>query len=52
MGTGAEHYRWKATECAELARSAHDRETKRQYEEMARQWLDLARRAEEAGSRF
>jgi hypothetical protein len=37
----------KATERAKLA---PDPETKRDYESMARQWLDLAKRADEGGS--
>ena len=47
--TPAEEYRTQARECAERAKLARDPETKRQYEDMARQWLELAKRAEKLG---
>jgi hypothetical protein len=47
--TRAEQYRLTAKECAERAKLARDPETKRVYEDMARQWLELAKRAEEGG---
>ena len=47
--TRAEEYRTQARECAERAKLAPDPETKRQYEDMARQWLELAKRAEKWG---
>ena len=49
MPTRPEQYRAKAQECARLARAARDPEAKRTYEDMARQWLDLAKRAEDSG---
>ena len=42
-------YRTQARECAERAKLSRDPETKRQYEDMARQWLELAKRAEKLG---
>jgi hypothetical protein len=48
--TRAEQYRIQAKECAEGAKHAPDPETKRRYEDMARQWLDLAKYAEQAGT--
>ena len=50
--TLAEEYRLRAKDCAERAKLAPNPETKRQYEEMARQWLNLAKRAEEGGSGY
>jgi hypothetical protein len=38
-----------AKQCAERAKLAPDPETKRVYEDMARQWLELAKRAEGRG---
>jgi hypothetical protein len=49
MPTRAENYRTKAQECAQRAKAARDREAKRTYEDLARHWLDLAKRAEEGG---
>ena len=49
MPTRAQEYRAKAQECAQRAKAARDPEAKRTYEDMARQWLDLARRSEEGG---
>ena len=49
MPTRAEEYRTQARECAERAKLSRDPETKRQYEDMARQWLELAKRAEKLG---
>jgi hypothetical protein len=49
VATRADEYRLKAQECAERARLAPDPETKRQFEDMARQWLNLAKQAEEGG---
>jgi hypothetical protein len=46
MTTRTEEYRINAKECAERARLSPDPETKRQYEEAEKQWLDLAKRAE------
>jgi hypothetical protein len=39
----------KAQECAERARLARDPDAKRIYEDLARQWFILAKRAEEGG---
>jgi hypothetical protein len=47
--TRAEQYRIQAKECAERAKLARDPEMKRQYEDMAKQWLDLTKRVEEGG---
>jgi hypothetical protein len=47
--TVAEEYRLRAKDCAERAKLARDPETKRTYEDMERQWLDLAKRADEGG---
>jgi hypothetical protein len=41
-----EEYRINAKECAERAGLSPGPETKRQYEEAGKQWLDLAKRAE------
>ena len=49
MSSRAEQYRLQAKECAERAKLAPDPETKREYEDFARQWLDLAKRAEAGG---
>jgi hypothetical protein len=45
--TRAEQYKIKAQECAQRAKAARDPEAKRAYEDLARQWLDLAKRADE-----
>ncbi len=42
----AEDYRVKAQECVERAKRAPDHNSKEVYEELARQWLDLAKQAE------
>jgi hypothetical protein len=42
----SEEFRARAAECSELARRVRDPEIKRQYEEMARQWLELAEQTE------
>jgi hypothetical protein len=47
--TKAEQYRTQARECAEPAKLEPDPETKRTYQDMARQWLNLAKQAEEGG---
>ena len=41
--TRPEHYRLKLRECGERAKLASDPETKRQYEDIARQCVDLAK---------
>jgi hypothetical protein len=43
-------YHKRAEECRERAEKATDPDTKRQYEGMARDWLQLARNAEIRGS--
>jgi hypothetical protein len=42
----ADEYRAQAAECLRHANQARDPETKRQYEELARQWQLMAERAE------
>jgi hypothetical protein len=42
----------KAKECAERAEHARDPETKRQLEDLARQWLDLAKYADKDGGSY
>jgi hypothetical protein len=42
MQSRSEEFRAHATECRELANRIRDPEVKRQYEELARQWLELA----------
>jgi len=42
----SEEFRAHAAECRELANRIRDPEVKRQYEELARQWLELAEYAE------
>jgi hypothetical protein len=39
----------KAEQCSERAKAASDPETKRIYEHMAQEWVDLARRAQQTG---
>jgi hypothetical protein len=46
--TRAEQYRLTAKECAERAKVAPDPETRRVYEEMEREWLELAKRTDDA----
>ena len=47
--TRVEQYRVQAKESAERAKLAPEPDTKRYYEEIERQWLDLAKRADEDG---
>jgi hypothetical protein len=47
MTTRSEQYRIQAKECAVRARLSPDPEMKRQYELAEKQWLDLAKRAED-----
>jgi hypothetical protein len=49
MLTRAQWYKAKAEQCSERAKAALDPETKRIYEHMAQEWVDLARRAEQGG---
>jgi hypothetical protein len=46
--TQAEEYRLTAKQCAERAKAAPDPETKRVYEGMEREWLELAKRTDDA----
>jgi hypothetical protein len=46
MQSRSEEYRAHAAECRELANRIRDSEVKRGYEELARQWLELAEQAE------
>jgi hypothetical protein len=48
MSTQAEHYRIQASQWAQRAKLAPDPESKRQYDDMERQWLELAKRADDA----
>jgi hypothetical protein len=50
MRTRAQWYKAKAEQCSERAKAAPDAETKRIYEDMAQEWVDLAKRAEQAGN--
>jgi hypothetical protein len=52
MPTRAEWYRSKATECAERAKLAPNPDTKRFYEKMESEWLDLAKYAEHGDGGF
>jgi hypothetical protein len=49
MRTRSQWYKAKAEQCSERAKAAPDPETKRIYEHMAREWVDLAKRAQQAG---
>jgi hypothetical protein len=49
MRTRAQWYKAKAEQCSERAKTAPDPESKRIYEHMAQEWVDLARRAQQAG---
>ena len=42
MQSRADEYRAKALECKESAASARDPDIKRQFEELARQWWQMA----------
>jgi hypothetical protein len=46
MQSRSEEYRVHAAECRELANRIRDPEVKRRYEELARQWLELAEQTE------
>ena len=46
MPSRQEEFRARAAECEELAKQARDPEVKRQYEDLARQWRELADRAD------
>jgi hypothetical protein len=50
--TRAEQYRAKAQECAERAKLAPDPDTKYFYEKIEREWLDLAKQAEQDGGGY
>ena len=47
--TLAEQYRLKAQECAECARVVRNAEKKRLYEDLAREWSELAKQADKLG---
>jgi hypothetical protein len=49
MRTRSQWYKAKAEQCSERAKTASDPETKRIYEHMAQEWVDLARRVQQAG---
>jgi hypothetical protein len=44
----AEHFRLRAAECLALSRRIRDLELKRLSQELARQWFELAERAEKS----
>ena len=46
MQSRSEEFRAHAAECQQLANRIHDLEHKRLCEQLARQWLELAERAE------
>jgi hypothetical protein len=46
MQSRSEEFRAHAAECRKLASGIRDPEVKRQYEELARQWIELAEQAE------
>ena len=46
MRTRAQWYKAKAEQCSERAKTTSDPETKRIYEHMAQEWVDLARRVQ------
>jgi hypothetical protein len=45
MQSRSENFRAQAAECQEIAKRCGD-ELRRQYEQLAQQWLELAERAE------
>ncbi len=47
MASRADNYLARATECEVAANSATDSKVRQTYEELARQWRDLARQIEE-----
>ena len=49
MQSRSEEFRAHAAECRELANRIRDRELRRLSQELARQWLELAERAERQG---
>jgi hypothetical protein len=50
--TKIELYRLKAQECAEHAELTLEPETKRQFEDAARQWVELAERLRKGGGDY
>lgn len=46
MQSRSEEFHAHAAECRQLASHVRDPELRRQYEELARQWLELAEQAE------
>jgi hypothetical protein len=49
MARQADHYRAKAVECDKSANSTDDSYIKSQFEDLARQWRELAEHADKAG---
>jgi hypothetical protein len=47
--TLAEQYRVKAQECAERAKLVRDPEKRRLFEDLAREWSELAKQADKLG---
>lgn len=50
MSEKTEEFRSKAALCAHTARQARDPDVKRQFEELARSWLELAEQVDRANS--
>jgi hypothetical protein len=46
MSPRADEYRARAVQCEERAKRARDPEVKRQYQELAHQWLEMANQAD------
>jgi hypothetical protein len=46
MASKAEEYRVKAAECDRRAASIRNVEVQKQYQQLIRQWLELAKRAD------
>jgi hypothetical protein len=47
--SGIEHYKRMAEQCEQKAEALPNTEDKKYFKELARQWLELAKRAERAG---
>jgi hypothetical protein len=46
MSERSNDYRTRAVQCEELAKQARDPEIRRQFEELARQWSEMAGQAD------
>jgi hypothetical protein len=49
MSVRGDDYRQRSIECGERAKLASDPEVKRQFEELARHWLEMAKQVERNG---